>query len=217
MNSLQNYTIKKLLPQDILTNWPLESNSRFKNYKNLATSLFYHGGGLLFLNNFIEKMAYQDQFIITDHIYYLNPPYAFQIDEIPYTILVAGAVKHFLLTQNIMTPSYWGIVLDQLLCPSGHVHLLETLKEANFLTLYPADIKLGFLARLKRLMEITNDCFFLLNSEIKDSTIFFNILTFVGVKQEKALQLADNYIATGSLQEIITYLEFQYKNISKTI
>lgn len=58
------------------------------------------------MDNFIEKMDYQDQFIITDHIYYLNPPYAFQIDEIPYTILVAGAVKHFLLIQNIMTSSY---------------------------------------------------------------------------------------------------------------
>lgn len=82
--------------------------------------------------------------------------------------------------------------------------------------MYPADIKLGFLVRLKRLMQLTNDCSFLLNSEIKDSSIFFNILTFVRVQQEKALQLADNYIATGSLQEITTYLEFEYKKISKT-
>lgn len=37
-----------------------------------------------------------------------------------------------------MTSSYWDIVLDQLLCPSGHIHFLETLKQANFLTLYPA-------------------------------------------------------------------------------
>lgn len=116
-----------------------------------------------------------------------------------------------------MSSGLWEIVLDQLLSPIFHVHLLDALKKADFLTLCYADIKRGFIYRLEELITITHDNYFTWNIEGRDSSLFFNILTFIGVQKEKSFQLAQNCVKTGRLQEITTYLQSEYEKTAKTL
>jgi hypothetical protein len=102
----------------------------------MSADLFYDGFAFLCLMDFREGKEYNDKYGINKHIYYLQYPNAFQVDNIPYTILIAGAIKYFLLSHvknKIMRPVFWDTVLDQLLSPIFHVDLIKMFKQTDFL------------------------------------------------------------------------------------
>lgn len=134
MNITKGYTIKKLSSKKIKRNWSLQKNCPpvYKWHRHINDELFYHGWKYSCLKDFInDNYNYDNNFVIYEHIYYLQYPIAFQIDSISYPILVAGAVKHFLLTElhtNTMSDSFWTVVLTQLLSPVFHTDILKMLK-----------------------------------------------------------------------------------------
>ncbi len=100
--------------------------------------------------------------------------------------------------EEVLEISYgcWAEMLNNLLSPLIHYKILNILKKNKFFEKYSLVIIESFISRLNI---PTYTHYFWFHPKSRNVDLFYNILTFVGIDDKKALTLAENCIAINNL------------------